>query len=322
LSGMNQSASSFSKACASPRRFRKGHAAAVGRARPAVYRRLLKAPRSGFQGIACNGISKLARARPVASGLSVQMLENSVAVSCGHLPPPHSHRLLTAGLPSASRRSLTGWPCRNICTSLSQRVSGRCLGQFAVHAAAGDGGNWGCSVVDRSIQAQIPAPGAGNVKLADVGKFGIERFNNGQGFVIVQLEGAGVGEDDAFLVEAQVHRVGAQPVAAAGVVVAFAEQAQGAEGRVGLRPKQSASAVSNGWRGWRSQAAWASSHSKPGALSLPRVNWSAGSGQISSGTSRVRRTGAVSCWGGEGRRVYHSVFSRPTPPAWLCPTNC
>ena len=52
-------------------------------------------------------------------------------------------------------------------------------------------------------------------------------------FVLFEIEGAGVGEDDAFLVQAQVYRVGAQPVAAAGFLAAFAEQAQGAERGVG-----------------------------------------------------------------------------------------
>ncbi len=107
----------------------------------------------------------------------------------------------------------------------------RQAGDFAIDAAPGDGGNRLCRVVDRNCQLQIPTTGVGDVELADVGKFGIERLGNGVRFVIGQLEGAGIGEDDAFLVEAQVHRVGAQPVAVARFVAAFAEQAQGAAGR-------------------------------------------------------------------------------------------
>jgi hypothetical protein len=71
------------------------------------------------------------------------------------------------------------------------------------------------------------------------------------GFVVVEIEGAGIGED-AFVVKAQVHRVGAQPVAVAGRVAGcFAEQAQGAEG-ASPRPNCAASAVSKGCLAWRS----------------------------------------------------------------------
>ena len=76
----------------------------------------------------------------------------------------------------------------------------------------------------RNSQLQIPAPGIGDVELADVGEFGIERRDDVVCLVVRQIEGAGVGEDDAFLVEAQVHRVGTQPVPAARLVAAFAEQ--------------------------------------------------------------------------------------------------
>jgi len=100
---------------------------------------------------------------------------------------------------------------------------------FAGNAAAGDGGNGLYRVVDRNIQFQVPAPGAGNVKPADVGEFGVERFDDAVRLVLHQIEGTSIGEDDTFLVEAQVHRVGAQPVAAARILAAFAEQAQGAE---------------------------------------------------------------------------------------------
>jgi hypothetical protein len=125
-------------------------------------------------------------------------------------PPPHNHILLTAGLPSAWRRSLTGWPCRNICTSLSQRVRvesplGSSLSTRRPATAEIGAAAWLTAAFRRKYQRLA----RGGVKLADVGKFGIERFNNRQGFIIVQLKGAGIGKDDAFLVEAQVHRVGA-----------------------------------------------------------------------------------------------------------------
>ena len=49
-----------------------------------------------------------ARARPAASGLSVNTAENPGAMLAGSAPPPHSHRLLIAGWPVASRFSLSG----------------------------------------------------------------------------------------------------------------------------------------------------------------------------------------------------------------------
>jgi hypothetical protein len=71
------------------------------------------------------------------------------------------------------------------------------------------------------------------MKAADVGEFGIQRVDEAPRLVVGEIEGAGVGEDDAFMVKAQVHRVGAQPVAGARLVAALAEQAQGAEGAGG-----------------------------------------------------------------------------------------
>ena len=102
--------------------------------------------------------------------------------------------------------------------------------EFAIDAAAGDGGNRLHRMVDRDIEPQIPASGAGGVKLSDIAELGIERRDETLRGIFVDIEGAGVGE---FLVETQVHRVGTQPVAAAGLFKAFAEQAQGAEGRGG-----------------------------------------------------------------------------------------
>ena len=51
-------------------------------------------------------------------------------------------------------------------------------------------------------------------------------------FVIVQLKGTGIGEDDALLMEAQMYRVGAQPVPIRRRAGRLAKQAQGAEGRI------------------------------------------------------------------------------------------
>ena len=106
-------------------------------------------------------------------------------------------------------------------------------GAITKDPAAGDGGKRRHRVVDRNIQLQIPAPGAGGVKAADVGEFGIQRVDEGLRLVVGEIEGAGIGEDDALVVKAQVDRVGAQPVAGARFVAAFAEQTQGGEGAGG-----------------------------------------------------------------------------------------
>ncbi len=47
------------------------------------------------------------------------------------------------------------------------------------------------------------------MKAADVGKFAIERVHDTLRFVVGEIECTGVGKDDALLVKAQVHRVGA-----------------------------------------------------------------------------------------------------------------
>ena len=83
---------------------------------------------------------------------------------------------------------------------------------FAIDQTTGDGGNGLGNVVDRNIQPEIPAAGGGDVELADVGKFGIQRGDEGARFVFVELESAGVGQNDAFVMKAQMHRVGTQPV--------------------------------------------------------------------------------------------------------------
>ena len=72
--------------------------------------------------------------------------------------------------------------------------------EFAIDAAAGDGGNRLHRMVDRDIEPQIPASGAGGVKLSDIAELGIERRDETLRGVFVDIEGAGVGENDAFLV--------------------------------------------------------------------------------------------------------------------------
>jgi hypothetical protein len=79
------------------------------------------------------------------------------------------------------------------------------------------------------IQLQIPAPGGRRVKLANVGKFAVECFGECLRFFLVHFKSIGIGEDDAFLVKAQVYRVGTKPVTTAGGVIALTEQTQGAK---------------------------------------------------------------------------------------------
>lgn len=72
------------------------------------------------------------------------------------------------------------------------------------------------------------------MKSPDVGKFRIQGCRDGLGLVEFEFEGPRIGEDDAFVVEAQVYGVGAQPVAFFNLPFSrFAEQAQGAERCVG-----------------------------------------------------------------------------------------
>jgi hypothetical protein len=55
-------------------------------------------------------------------------------------------------------------------------------------------------MVDRNIQAEVPAPGAGDMEQADVGEFLVESVDDGFCFVCAEVEGIGVGKDDPFLV--------------------------------------------------------------------------------------------------------------------------
>ncbi|NUM87695.1 MAG: hypothetical protein HUU37_00685 [Bdellovibrionales bacterium] len=86
------------------------------------------------------------------------------------------------------------------------------------------------------------------------------------------------------------------------------------------RPNCAARAVSKGCLAWRSKLARAASHSKPGTLSLPSVSWSFGSGQISSGTSRVRRTGSRRGW--VIKKCTIATFIVCPITEWHCLTNC
>ncbi len=106
-------------------------------------------------------------------------------------------------------------------------------GQFAIQAPAGHGREGGGRVVDPFVQAQVPAAGGDDVEAADVGEGFVQVGSQGMGLRFIDIERASVGQDDSLMVEAQVHRVGTQPVAfAGGFADRLAEQAQRAEGGV------------------------------------------------------------------------------------------
>ena len=89
-------------------------------------------------------------------------------------------------------------------------------------------------MVDRSIQSQIPAARVRDIELANVHKFPVERADQLLCLALVKVESAGIGEDDAFVMETQMNRVGAQPVAiACRRGVAFAVQAERPETEFG-----------------------------------------------------------------------------------------
>ena len=103
-------------------------------------------------------------------------------------------------------------------------------GEFAIHAPAGDGRQRFGRVVDRFVEAEIPAARGGDVKASDVGEGFVQCADEGNRFVVVDIEGTGIGKHDAFVVKAQVDRVGAQPMAIArSLAQGFAKQAQGGE---------------------------------------------------------------------------------------------
>ena len=86
-------------------------------------------------------------------------------------------------------------------------------------------------MVDRSMQFQIPAPRMGNVELANIGKGLIQAGAQGFCFRHVKIKSAGIGQHNTFMMEAEMDRVGAQPVAVLGWRMAFTEEAQGTERR-------------------------------------------------------------------------------------------
>ena len=68
------------------------------------------------------------------------------------------------------------------------------------------------------------------MKTSDVGELRIQSSGDGVRFVYFEVEGTGIGKNDAFVVKAQVHGVGAQPVAVIDLLSSrFAEQAQSAK---------------------------------------------------------------------------------------------
>ncbi len=72
---------------------------------------------------------------------------------------------------------------------------------------------------------------------ADIGKGFVEGAGQAAGFVVVEIEGAGIGQNDAFVVKAaglpgrRTASGRRGPPSAGCFTGAFAEQAQGAEGR-------------------------------------------------------------------------------------------
>lgn len=88
-------------------------------------------------------------------------------------------------------------------------------------------------VIWQCIWLEILVLGGGDVKLVDVGEFGIQCVDNELCFIFVEFEGFGIGENDVFLVKVQVYWVGVQLVIFQGVfVIIFVEQVQGVIGVV------------------------------------------------------------------------------------------
>jgi hypothetical protein len=86
-------------------------------------------------------------------------------------------------------------------------------------AAAGNGGQGRTSKqaeVGASSQLQIPAIGGGGVESADIGEVTVELADDGMRLGEFNAEAAAVGENQALLVQAQMHRVGAQPASVDG----------------------------------------------------------------------------------------------------------
>ena len=67
------------------------------------------------------------------------------------------------------------------------------------------------------------------MKLTDIGKFCVQCADQLLRLAWLNIKSAGIGQDDAFVMEAQVHRVGTEPVAVACSDIAFTKQAEGPE---------------------------------------------------------------------------------------------
>ena len=76
-----------------------------------------------------------AQARPVASGLSLQTAANSGAAISGSGPPPHSHRLLIAGLPAFVDRVAVQEHLHFVEPAVQRAVL---VGQVAIQPTAGN----------------------------------------------------------------------------------------------------------------------------------------------------------------------------------------
>ena len=100
-------------------------------------------------------------------------------------------------------------------------------GEIAVRVirAARDAGQGGGGMWERRMQFQVPAPGIAQVKTAEGGKFVVQGGQQGACLGFVERKGARISKDNAFLVKAQVHRVGAEGVCAQRQGGAFAQAA-------------------------------------------------------------------------------------------------
>ena len=143
---------------------------------------------------------------------------------------------------------------------------------FAIDAAAGDGGNrlGGDGRPEQSRRYQRAALAAW--KLSDIAELGIERRDGPRG-VAVEIEGAGVGENDALLVETQVSgSAHSQWPARASSPPSPSRRSAPKEGGQAEAGRQDHS--KGGGRGAR-RGARASIHSRPGAARLEdmQVRW-------------------------------------------------
>jgi hypothetical protein len=158
-------------------------------------------------------------------------------------------------------------------------------------AAAGDGRqrqDIEAAEFSAGRQLQIPAIGGGGVESADIRELAIEFVDDGLRLGEFDAETAAVGENQALLVQAQMHRVGAQPAGVGGGRAAsrrgpgkrrrgtLAEAEGVAEGRF------EATVADDGSARLRAISVF-----RPGQGRASRLSRSSGSGQTSSGTTRV-----------------------------------